>query len=102
VAQSSAPTAQAVRQAVSARVAQGQSDAAIEDFLVSRYGPGILLRPPVRGGAGLVWLLPVAAVTAGLVGLATFFWRRRRLVPPEVADEDRALVDDALARTGRL
>ncbi|MHB8681263.1 MAG: cytochrome c-type biogenesis protein, partial [Acidimicrobiales bacterium] len=65
VAQSSAPAALAIRTAVTARVAAGQSDAEIEAFLVGRYGEGILLRPPAGGGIGLVWVLPVLALLAG-------------------------------------
>lgn len=97
VAQSSAPTAVAIRSAVASRVAAGQSDTAIEGYLVSRYGSGILLRPPAGGGAGLVWLVPVLAVAAAMVGLVVFFWRRRRVGPLAVDEEDRALVEDALA-----
>jgi cytochrome c-type biogenesis protein CcmH len=97
VADSSSSTAVAIRSAVLARVRAGQSDAQVEAFLVSRYGPGILLRPPMSGLAGVVWLLPVAAALAGIVGLAVVFWRRRAPVPVEVSDADRALVDAALA-----
>lgn len=97
VAQSSAPTAQAIRTAVVARVTAGQSDEAIESYLVSRYGRGILLRPPVSGGAGLVWLLPVLGVAVALGGLALFFWRRRAMVVPDASEEDRAMVHRALA-----
>ena len=96
VAQSSAPTAQAIRQAVAARIAGGQSDAAIEAWLVSRYGPAILLRPSTGGGTSLVWVLPVVAVAVALGGLGTVFWRRRRVAPVALSDEDQALVDRAL------
>lgn len=99
VAQSSAPTALAIRHAVSARIAAGQSDATIEAYLVSRYGQAILLRPPAGGGTTLVWVLPVVAVAAAVAGLGTVFWRRRRVVPVEVAEADRDLVDRALAGT---
>jgi cytochrome c-type biogenesis protein CcmH len=100
VAQSSAPTARAIRQAVTDRVAVGASDAAVEDYLVSRYGPGILLRPPAHGTVGLVWLVPVAALAVALGILGTFFWRRRRVVALAVSDEDRVLVERALAGRG--
>lgn len=99
VAQSSAPTALAIRQAVASRIAAGQSDATIEAYLVSRYGQAILLRPPAGGGTSLVWVLPVVAVAAAVAGLGIVFWRRRRVVPVVVADADRDLVDRALAGT---
>lgn len=97
VAQSSAPVAVAIRQAVAARVAAGQSEGQVEAWLVSRYGPGILLRPPASGGAGLVWLVPVLAIAGAVVALGVFFWRRRRLVAVPVSEEDRRLVAEALS-----
>jgi cytochrome c-type biogenesis protein CcmH len=97
VADSSAPTAVAVRAIVLQRVRAGQGDAQIEDFLVSRYGPSILLRPPARGATSAVWIVPVVVVVLALGGLGVFFWRRRRGAPVPVGTEDRSLVDRALA-----
>jgi len=97
VADSSAPTAVAIRQLVATRVAAGQSDAQIDAFLVSRYGPGILLRPPVSGITAAVWIVPVVAMAAAGAGLAVVFWRRRRLETVSVAADDRRLVARALA-----
>jgi cytochrome c-type biogenesis protein CcmH len=98
VADSSSSTAVAIRQVVATRVSQGESTAQIESFLESRYGIGILLRPPTSGLSAAVWAVPLVAVAAGALGLGVFFWRRRRgeLVP--VAAEDRQLVEDAMAR----
>lgn len=97
MAQSSAPAAQAIRGIVVRRLSAGKSDAAIEAYLVSRYGQDILLRPPASGGIGLVWLMPVVALGAALAGLGTFFWRRRKLAVPEVSEADRVMVGEALA-----
>ncbi|HLX89123.1 MAG TPA: cytochrome c-type biogenesis protein [Acidimicrobiales bacterium] len=97
VAQSSAPVAVAIRQAVTERVHAGQGDQAIEDWLVGRYGPGILLRPRASGGVGLVWLVPLLAIAVALGSLGVFFWRRRRLVVVAVSEDDRRLVAHALS-----
>ena len=97
VADSSASASVAIRQAVSARVRAGQSDAEIESFLVSRYGPSILLRPPTHGSTEWVWVLPPVAVVSGVAGLSVVFWRRRRLASVSASAEDRALVARALA-----
>ncbi len=96
VADSSASTAVAIRQAVTARVRAGQTDGQIDSFLVSRYGPGILLRPPVDGWTAWVWVLPPAALALALAGLGTVFWRRRQRASVPVSAEDRALVERAL------
>jgi cytochrome c-type biogenesis protein CcmH len=97
VADSTAATAVAIRASVLGRLRAGQSEAQIEQFLVSRYGPSILLRPPTSGVAALVWAIPIVAIALGVAGLAAAFWRRR--VPERVVvdDADRDIVDAALA-----
>ena len=97
VSQSSASTAVAIRRTVATRIAAGESDSQIESFLVSRYGPSILLSPPVSGGTSLVWVVPVAAVGAALVGMGVFFWRRRNVPPATLSEDDRLLVQRELA-----
>ena len=102
VADSSASTAAAIRRAVAARVQSGQTDSQIYSFLVSRYGPGILLRPPVRGSTGWVWVLPPVAVAIAAGGLVSVLWRRRRRRAfAMVSAEDRALVQRAMEERAR-
>lgn len=96
VTQSNDPSAIAIRQYVHRAVARGESDGAIESYLVSRYGSGVLLRPPARGVTSLVWILPLIAVVAAAAGLALVF--RRRAVSAATRDE-RALPGWALWRT---
>ena len=100
-AQSNDVTAVAVRAAIRQRLVQGQPRSEIESFLVSRYGPDILLRPPTRGIGGLVWALPLGAAVLGLAaaGWALRRWRRGDAGsvsgrPPD--EEEQALVQRAL------
>ena len=99
VADSSASTAVAIRQDVAARVRAGQTESQIDSFLVSRYGPGILLRPPVHGWTEWVWVLPPVVLVMAVVGLVTVLWRRRSRsrAPSPASADDRALVQRALA-----
>jgi len=78
VADSSAPTAIAVRHEIQEWTAAGESTQQIENTLVARYGIGILLAPPGRGLLGVVWLVPLVVAVAGIGYMAVFFWRRTR------------------------
>ena len=78
VLQSSASAAVAVRNQITREVARGWSDGEIEDALVARYGPTILLRPPTTGLTSLVWIVPAVAGAAAVVAVGTLFWRRAR------------------------
>ncbi|MGC8499377.1 MAG: cytochrome c-type biogenesis protein [Acidimicrobiales bacterium] len=77
VAQSSAPTALAVRHEIAAAVARGASDTTILTTLETAYGPAILLSPPTSGLGTLLWAGPLALIVAALA-LGALRWRRRR------------------------
>jgi cytochrome c-type biogenesis protein CcmH len=78
VAQSSASSAVAVKHQVASMIAAGDTDAQIESSLESRYGPSILLVPPSRGLASLVWFIPVVLGIGAVAWVGTLFWRRSR------------------------
>ena len=98
VADSHSPTAEAMREDIRRRVEAGESAAAIKDYYVSRYDEWVLLRPEASGLGGLVWVLPVAALLLAAGGLGLAFRRWRRQPAMAATDEDRALVEAALAR----
>jgi cytochrome c-type biogenesis protein CcmH/NrfF len=97
IADSHSPTAEAIAEDIRRRVAAGESDSAIRATYVARYGEWILLRPETTGVGALVWILPVAALLAAAGGLAVAFRRWRRQPTLAASDEDRALVEAALA-----
>jgi cytochrome c-type biogenesis protein CcmH len=108
VAQSTAPTAVAVRAAVTQQIVEGRSDQQVESYLVDRYGSSIVLDPPARGWSLVVWLLPLVGGSAALAALVVVLVRRRRLsdldgggpgpdLTPEVAAERRAFLARSLA-----
>ena len=73
---SEAPLARDLRLLVRERIAAGDSDAQVMDFLVARYGEFVLLKPRVRPHTLLLWLVPPLALFGG--GLAMWRYSRRR------------------------
>jgi cytochrome c-type biogenesis protein CcmH len=67
VKDSSSETARQMRDLVAQRVREGKSNAEIEAEFRAAYGDWILLSPPVTSWSGLIWLVPVVAVAAGLL-----------------------------------
>jgi cytochrome c-type biogenesis protein CcmH len=86
---SQAELAHSLRQIVRAQVAAGRSDAEIQQFLVSKYGDFILLRPRFNAATAIIWVVPFAIV---LVGVGVLVARRRRAeeTDAELSDEERA------------
>jgi len=97
VAESEAPVAREIRADIADRIEAGESDDDIRDYLVSRYGQEVLLTPPASGVAGLVWVIPVVAVVAAGAALVAVFRRWRSTAPVHATEDDRALVEAALA-----
>jgi cytochrome c-type biogenesis protein CcmH len=98
-AESDAAAAKAVRDEITRRVRAGQSDGEIVEFMVSRYGSDILLKPARSGVASLVWTLPVVAVVVAIAALAVAFRRWKARPGVTVSDEDRALVERELEKS---
>jgi cytochrome c-type biogenesis protein CcmH len=63
---SDAPIAEAMRHEVRSRVAAGQSDAQITNWLVERYGEWVSFSPPSHGAGLLLWLIPLLLLGAAL------------------------------------
>jgi cytochrome c-type biogenesis protein CcmH len=85
---SQAPVAVAIRGQIADMIEQGKSDAEIRDTLVGSYGNRIVLNPPRSGLAGLVWVLPVAALVVALAGLVLVFRRWRTTADEPVTPDD--------------
>lgn len=99
VATSDAPASEAIRAQIRADIAAGRDDDTILARLAaSSYGDDLLLNPPRSGFAGLVWVVPVAAVVVAFGGLALAFRRWERQEPDGPTRDDRALVAAALGQ----
>jgi cytochrome c-type biogenesis protein CcmH len=73
---SDAPLARDLRLLVRERIAHGDSDKQVMDFLVARYGPFVLLKPPFNPHTLLLWLLPPLALAGGAIALVLYARRR--------------------------
>ncbi|WP_374466142.1 cytochrome c-type biogenesis protein [Ferrovibrio sp.] len=102
---SNAPLARDLRRIVRERVVAGDSDQAILDYLVARYGEWVLLKPRFNLQNLLLWLGPALFLVIG--GMVVFFlYRRQRIAPapaaaPLDAEEQKrlaALLDDGERR----
>lgn len=71
---SDAPLARDLRILVRERLRAGDSDPAVRDFVVARYGEFVLLRPPLSPRTLLLWGTPFLLLLAALAML----WHRSR------------------------
>ena len=110
IADSGASLADDLREQIRTRVVAGDDDAAIDEYLVSRYGDFVRYRPRFGGTTALLWLGPFALLAVGL-GAGVLMARRGSAAPggaggaaaPSEADADalahaRRLLDDGPAR----
>jgi cytochrome c-type biogenesis protein CcmH len=95
---SEAPLARDLRLLVRERIAAGDSDAQVIDFLVARYGEFVLLKPRLKPHTLLLWLLPPLALAGGGFALWTHGRRRAR----SAAAEDQSLLGLTAEEEARL
>jgi cytochrome c-type biogenesis protein CcmH len=83
---SDAPLARDLRLLVRERIAAGDSDRQVIDFLVARYGEFVLLKPRFNLHTLVLWLLPPLVLVGGGFALWRFGRRRERgAIPPDQA-----------------
>jgi cytochrome c-type biogenesis protein CcmH len=97
---SDAPLARDLRLLVRERIAAGDSDSQVMDFLVARYGEFVLLKPRLKSHTLLLWLLPPLALVGG--GLALWMHGRRRTKAAPEGEPQVKLTADEEARLARL
>lgn len=97
VAGSDSAAARAIRGDIARRVSDGETADEIRAAVAATYGEDVLLTPSRSGLEGAVWVLPVIALVLGLAGVTAAFARWRRAPTTAATDEDRTLVEHALA-----
>jgi cytochrome c-type biogenesis protein CcmH len=85
---SAAPLAKDLRVIVRERLVAGDSDDAVRNYLVARYGEFILLKPPLNMGTILLWGTPPAILLIGALALLLRA-RRRQSDPTELSEDER-------------
>ena len=98
IADSNAELARDLRRLVRERIAAGDSDEAVLDYLVARYGDWVLLEPPFKATTLALWLGPPALLLAAAG--AAFFWRRRQAGSSEapLSDDERRRLAELIER----
>jgi cytochrome c-type biogenesis protein CcmH len=99
---SAAPLARDLRLLVRERLTGGDSDQAVLDFLVARYGEFVLLRPRFAWHTALLWLGPPGLLLGGALVLLVVGRRRSRAGNARPEGEVAALTPTEEARLAGL
>lgn len=92
---SNAPIARDLRLIIRERLVAGDSDAAVVDYIVARYGEGVLFNPPAKGVNLVLWLAGPALLLAG-VAVAVTAGRRRMAPEVSLTAEEEARLKEIL------
>jgi cytochrome c-type biogenesis protein CcmH len=95
--ESNAALAQELRIVLRERMVAGDTDEEALDFMVSRYGEFVLLRPDASGANIILWLAaPALLLIALAIGWSTI--RAKRAAPSELSDDEKAELEKILGR----
>ena len=97
---SNASLAKDLRVIVRERLVAGDSDTAILDYLVARYGEFVLLKPRVTAATYALWYGPWLFLAFGALAVVVFLMRRRTITAVAPLDTDEAARLDELMRDG--
>lgn len=78
---SNADLARDLRILVRERLVAGDSDQGVLDYLSSRYGDFVLLKPPIKPETWALWFGPIGIFLLAFAGAAFYFRGRRHAVP---------------------
>ena len=96
---SDATLAKDLRLLVRERIAAGDSNKQVLDYLVARYGEFVLLKPRFEAHTLVLWLVPPLVLIGGGLGLWLHIRRRGRTV---TVDAPAVLSSEEQARLKRL
>ncbi len=89
VAYSQSQLAEEMREVIREKVAQGESEEAIIQYFVDRYGEDVLLEPRREGFSLLLWVSSIGVLIFGaaVVGVVLWNWSQSRPAAVPAADE---------------
>ena len=90
---SDATLAHDLRVLVRERVKAGDTDAAVRQYVVDRYGEFVLLEPVLAPHTLILWFAAPALVLAGAGALVVVARRRRAPAPTELSAEEAAVLE---------
>lgn len=91
IAASHADLAIDLKNQIRIKLAEGQSQKQILNFMVERYGDFVLYRPPLKTTTVLLWLGPFTLLAVAVLMLVLNVRRRRQAVQPvALSDADAA------------
>ncbi|MGM0559946.1 MAG: cytochrome c-type biogenesis protein [Pseudomonadota bacterium] len=85
---SNAGIARDIRILIRERLAEGQDEDQIREYLVSRYGDYILFQPPMKPATWLLWFGPGFVFLIGLTAVIAYLMKRRSGQTAEQLSDD--------------
>jgi cytochrome c-type biogenesis protein CcmH/NrfF len=95
---SDAELARDLRVLVRQRLVAGDSDGEVLDYVVSRYGEFVLLRPRLNWRNALLWGTPALLLIVGGSYILVASRKRRTLEIAALTDAERKALDEALGK----
>lgn len=92
---SEAPLARDLRRIIRQRIAAGDSDRQVMDWMTQRYGDFVRLRPPFDALTLVLWGAPGIALLVG-TGAVLIALRRHRSAPAPLSEGERQRLADLL------
>ena len=99
---SDADLARDLRVLVRERLAAGDGDGQVIDYVVSRYGDFVLMRPPFKAATYALWLGPALIAGLGVLAVVAFYRRRtaagarRGTAPPPLTEDEKRRLETLL------
>lgn len=95
IEESDASLAEDMRRLVRARIAAGETNEEIIDFMRTRYGDFVLLKPPVQSNTYLLWFSPFLIAGGGLIWFTAQRRKPRKVLSTEpLSSEEKAALDE--------